>query len=218
MTTFATILVNTSWFKRLVGRSDGDVQSDEDQLPTVEDRIGYDGSLDDAAVIGRSPLSYVAAGESVSPFVGKQIENKLAEYGLEEIEPEEWYSLKIPLAMLYDMRDEYGDVRMRNMGQNVPEHVEFPPELSAVDAALHGIAEAYQQNHDGSEIGFYEFEQEGPNEGVMTCENPYPCEFDKGLIRGVAKKFADNPITVEEVGDQCRAEGGQRCEYRIDWI
>ncbi|WP_049922331.1 4-vinyl reductase [Halopiger djelfimassiliensis] len=217
MTTIPTVFVTTSWFKRLVGLSDEEAQSG-DGSPVVADRIGFDGSLEDAEVIGRSPQSYIAAGESVSSFVGKQITSKLAEYGLEEIEPDEWYPLEIPLAMLYDMRDEYGGVRMRNMGQNVPEHVEFPPELSEVDEALASIDAAYHQNHRGSEIGSYEFETEGPNEGVMICENPYPCEFDKGLIKGVAKKFANNPVTVEEVGDQCRSDGDQHCEYHVEWI
>ncbi|WP_408959794.1 hypothetical protein [Natrinema sp. 74] len=216
MSTINTVLITTSWLKRLVGNGDEESQSTE--LPATNDRIGYDGSLEDAEVIGRSPLSYVAAGESVSSFVGKQITNKLAEYGLEDIESEEWYPLAIPLAMLYDMRDEYGGVRMRNMGQNVPKHVEFPPNLTDVDNALRGIDQAYHQNHRGDGIGSYEFRMDGENEGVMTCENPYPCEFDKGLIQGVARKFADNPVDVEEVGDECRSDGGQHCEYRVNWI
>ncbi|WP_306055226.1 hypothetical protein [Natronococcus wangiae] len=216
MTTINTVFITTSWIKRLVGSANGNSQS-SDEFPTVHDRIGFEGSLEDAKVIGRSPQSYIAAGESVSSFVGKQITSKLAEYGLEDIESDEWYPLKIPLAMLYDMRDEYGEVRMRNMGQNVPEHVEFPPELSEVEDALQGINQAYTQNHRGTEIGSYEFRNEGPNEGVMICENPYPCEFDKGLIKGVAKKFADSYVTVEEVGDQCRSDGDHRCEYRVDW-
>ncbi|QRV17278.1 4-vinyl reductase [Haloterrigena salifodinae] len=217
MTTINTVFVTASWFKRLIGSSNEEVQT-SDEIPKVADRMGFDGALEDSEVIGRSPLSYIAAGESVSSFVGKQIANKLAEYGLEDIEPDEWYPLEIPLAMLYDMNEEYGDVRMRNMGQNVPQHVEFPPELSEVDNALRAIDTAYHQNHRGSEIGSYEFQQDGESAGVMTCENPYPCEFDKGLIRGVAKKFANNPVEVEEIGDQCRSDGGQHCEYRVEWL
>ncbi|ELZ06350.1 hypothetical protein C482_00970 [Natrialba chahannaoensis JCM 10990] len=216
MTTVATVLISGSWLKRLVGS--GDDEEDDEELPPTEGRIGFEGALEDAEVIGRSPQSYVAAGESISPFVGKQVTHKLAEYGLEEIEAEEWYSLAIPLAMLYDMRDEYGETRMRNMGQNVPQHVEFPPDLTEPENALRGINQAYTQNHRGSEIGTYEFQQEGDNEGVMICETPYPCEFDKGLIKGVAKKFSDSYVTVEEIGDQCRSDGGQRCKYHVDWI
>ncbi|RKD93400.1 4-vinyl reductase [Halopiger aswanensis] len=216
MATINTVLVTTSWLGRLLGLADEGAESDEP--PAVDDRTGFEGSLEGSEVIGRSPQSYVAAGDSISSFVGKEVSNKLAKYGLEDIDPEEWYPLEIPLAMLYDMRDEYGGVRMRNMGQNVPEHVKFPPELSEVDDALHAIDRAYHQNHRGGDLGSYEFHQEGPNEGRMVCENPYPCEFDKGLIKGVARKFADNPVKVEEVGDHCRSDGDARCEYRVDWI
>jgi len=212
-----TVFSTFSWIKKVLGQGDKEPQSSS-ELPTVADRTGFDGSLEDAEVVGRSPQSYIEAGESVSSFVGKEVTHKLSEHGLQDIEPDGWYSLKIPLAMLYDMRDEYGDARMRNMGQNVPEHVEFPPDISAVDTALRSIDTAYQQSHRGSEIGDYEFHEDGPNEGTIVCENPYPCEFDKGLIKGVAKKFASNPVEVEEVGGQCRADGDVRCEYRVEWF
>ena len=52
----------------------------------------------------------------------------------------------------------------------------------------------------------------------MVWENPYPCELDQGLIRGVAGKFADSSVHVQEVGDECRADGGARCEYREEWV
>ncbi len=217
MATTGTVFVTMAWFKRVVGLTSGE-SPPEEELPDIGDRIGFDGSIEGATVIGRSPLSYIAAGESVSSFVGKQISSKLGEYGLEDIEPDEWYPLEIPLAMLYDMRDEYGDIRMRNMGQNVPQHVEFPPELSDVDNALRAIDTAYHQNHRGDDIGFYEFQVEDSREGIVICETPYPCEFDKGLIMGVAEKFADSHVDVEEVGDQCRSDGGQRCEYRVEWF
>lgn len=193
------------------GSAGGDVEQ------SVLDRTGFDGSIEDAEVIGRSPMSYVAASESVSSMMGKQTSYKLANYGVEDVDPEEWYPLEAPLAMLYEMREEYGEDTMQSMGRNVPEHVEFPPELSTVEEALGSIDHAYHQNHRGGDIGSYEFHAEGTGEATMVCANPYPCEFDQGLIRGVTQKFTDNTVDVEEVGDQCRAEGGERCEYHVTW-
>ncbi len=206
-----------NWILNLVRDTDDDTASATED-PAVIDRTGFDGSLDGAEVIGRSPLSYIAASESVSPMMGKHTTHKLASYGLDDIDPDEWYPLRAPLAMLFEMREEYGEGSMQNMGQNIPEHVEFPPDISTVEEALHSIDDAYHHNHRGGEIGFYEFREEGPGEGIMVCEDPYPCELDQGLIKGVAAKFADSPVQVEEVGDRCRAEGGGRCEYRVDWI
>lgn len=203
--------------KRLVGAG-GSAAEPLREPSVVLERTGFEGSLDGAEVIGRSPMSYLAASESVSSLFGRQTEKRLADYGVEDVQPDEWYPLAAPLAMLYDMREEYGTASMRTMGRHIPQHVEFPPDLSGAGEALRSIDAAYHQNHRGGEIGSYEFHEEGPGEGRMVCENPYPCELDQGLIRGVAQEFADSFAEVEEVGDQCRAEGGQRCEYRVEWI
>ncbi|WP_205596822.1 4-vinyl reductase [Halostella salina] len=203
--------------KRFVGVDTDDGDDGVDEVPTVADRTGFEGNLDGSEVIGRSPMSYVAASESVTDFMGKQTKSKLANYGIEELDPDEWYPLKVPLAMLYDMRDDYGESSMQNMGRHIPEHVEFPPDIEGVEEALRSVDQAYQHNHRGIDIGSYEFEKVSENEGKMVCENPYPCEFDQGLLRGVAEQFTDSFVDVEEVGDECRAEGGQRCTYRVTW-
>ncbi|WP_205596821.1 hypothetical protein [Halostella salina] len=203
--------------KRAVGLGGDEPDSDVD-LPTVADRTGFEGDLDGAEAIGRIPMSHVAASESVTEFMGKQTEHKLASYGVEEIDPDGWYPIQIPLDMLYELRDDYGESSMQNMGKHIPEHVEFPPDIDGVEEALHSIGEAYQQNHRGGDVGFYEFERGDGDEGVMACENPYPCEFDQGLLRGVAEKFTDSFVTVEEVGDGCRSDGGGRCTYRVSWV
>lgn len=204
--------------KRFVGFGDDDADDANDvALPTIADRTGFEGNLDGSEVIGRSPMSYVAASESITEFMGKQTKHKLANYGIEELEPDEWYPLKAPLAMLFDMRDDYGESSMQNMGRHIPEHVEFPPDIEGAEQALQSVDQAYQHNHRGMDIGSYEFRKTGEREGEMVCENPYPCEFDQGLIRGVAENFTDSFVKVEEVGDQCRAEGGQHCTFHIEW-
>lgn len=203
--------------KRAVGLGGDEPVADLD-LPQVVDRTGFDGDLDGAEAIGRIPMSHVAASESVTEFMGKQTEHKLAEYGVEEIDPEGWYPIQIPLDMLYELRDDYGESSMQNMGRHIPEHVDFPPDIDGVEAALRSVGEAYQQNHRGGEIGSYEFEPVDDDEGRMVCANPYPCEFDQGLLRGVAEQFTDSFVTVEEVGDECRAEGGGQCTYRVTWV
>lgn len=203
--------------KRFVGLGDEEDANHID-VPTVDDRTGFDGDLDGSEVVGRSPMSYVAASESITEFMGKQTKHKLANYGVEELDPDEWYPLKVPLAMLFDMREDYGESSMRNMGRHIPEHVEFPPDIEGAEEALQSVHQAYQHNHRGTEIGTYEFEKTGEKEGQMVCENPYPCEFDQGLIRGVAENFTDSFVDVEEIGDECRADGGKRCTFHVEWI
>jgi hypothetical protein len=41
----------------------------------------------------------------------------------------------------------------------------------------------------GEGIGHYHFEKLGNNEFKVTCENPYPCDFDKGLLKGASRNL-----------------------------
>lgn len=184
---------------------------------SLEDWTGFEGSVEGAEVIGRSPLSYLAAAESVSEMFHKHMMNELARNGIEEPEPEEWYPLAGALAVLYELGEEYGEASLENAGRHIPQHVEFPPGLSGVEEALRSIDEAYHANHRGGEIGSYEFHSERSGKARVVCENPYPCGLDQGLIRGVANEFANSSVYVEETGDECRMEGDSHCEYVVKW-
>jgi hypothetical protein len=186
--------------------------------PEILPKTGFEGSLEGAEVVGRSPMSYLAASETVSTMMGRQTSMKLGRYGVDDIDPDEWYPLRSALAMLYETREEYGSSSMQMMGRHIPEHVEFPPDIDSVDGALGSIGAAYHQNHRGGDIGYYEYHDEGAGEGRVVCSNPYPCELDQGLIKGVALEFADSYVEVEEVGDGCRKDGDEVCEYSVEWI
>jgi len=205
--------------RKLFGNDRQEEEHEPDEgVASVLDRTGFEGDVGDTEVVGRSPMSYIVAAESVSEMFGKQTGRKLAQNGIEDPEPDEWYPLSGALQILYDMREEYGGGTVQTMGRKIPEYVEFPPGLDSVEEALRGIDAAYHQNHRGGEIGSYEFRKEGRGEATAVCENPYPCDLDQGLIRGVAGKFADSAVHVEEVGDGCRADGAPRCEYRVEWV
>lgn len=67
-------------------------------------------------------------------------------------------------------------------------------------------------------IGHYIFEKLSENEFRIGCENPYPCEFDKGLIKGVVEQFKKPGQKVEfkeNVKLGCRNEGGHKCTYHV---
>lgn len=67
--------------------------------------------------------------------------------------------------------------------------VVFPPEINTIEKGLAAIDIAYHMNHRGGEIGHYKFQSTGNNSGKMVCDNPYPCEFDRGIIEAMAQKF-----------------------------
>ncbi len=78
---------------------------------------------------------------------------------------------------------------------------------------------SYHMNHIGGEFGHYNFEKTGDRVGIITCNNPYPCAFDHGLIQGFVEKYREPgtvPSVMHELGT-CRMEGTEVCKYSITW-
>ena len=49
---------------------------------------------------------------------------------------------------------------------------------------------AYHMNHRNGIIGDYKFEKTSDTSAKIICTNPYPDEFDKGIITTMARRFA----------------------------
>jgi hypothetical protein len=68
-------------------------------------------------------------------------------------------------------------------------------------------------------IGHYNFKKIDDKTFEMICENPYPCDFDRGIIESMAKKFKpSNTINVSVIHDEtkpCRKKGGDSCTYKV---
>ncbi len=79
---------------------------------------------------------------------------------------------------------------------------------------------AYHLNHQGGEIGHYQFSKTGPKQVVMTCRNPYPCEFDRGIILAIARQFQPVGAVVRvqhDAAKPCRTKQGDSCTYLVSW-
>ena len=69
-------------------------------------------------------------------------------------------------------------------------------------------------------IGHYTAQKTGEKEMTVTCDNPYPCQFDKGIVASAAEKFkpAGAKVTItEEDATACRANGGKSCTFKVRW-
>jgi hypothetical protein len=79
--------------------------------------------------------------------------------------------------------------------------------------------DGYHLNHRGGEIGNYFTEILSENHIRVTAENPYPSDFDYGLVWGVAKAFCPQGTFVKVVRAEspCRLKGNDRCIYDITW-
>lgn len=143
----------------------------------------------------------------------------LADEGISDPDPDEWYPQQSWLNAFEAIADDLQPHVLDRLGETLPDVADWPNEYESVPAGLRSIGEAYQRNHRGGEIGSYEFEQVDESTGQITCHNPYPCQYDRGLIRGVARKYApvDAFVFIEETGETCRRNGGDTCTYTVHW-
>lgn len=174
---------------------------------------------DGVEVNGKAVSSMLAGVGELSSVFEKRMKETLDEKGIGEPQPDEWYPQQAYLESFKSVADTIGPQTLQNIGKKIPENAEWPPGLDGVADGLRSIDDAYQMNHRGGDIGYYEFEEVGGSEALMHCKNPYPCDLDKGLVSGAAEKFSPEGALVEldEEGDSCRDDGSDECVYRISW-
>jgi hypothetical protein len=159
----------------------------------------------------------------------------LADNGIDQPRPGQWYSQQAWLDSFQTISNRIGPATLFVIGQKIPENAQFPPSLDTIEKALPAIDVAYHMNHrlrgetlfnpgtgqmkEG--IGHYTFTKTGPSRGEMVCDNPYPCEFDKGIIDAMVRRFKPSGSIVAEVihDDRapCRKKGADSCTYAISW-
>lgn len=154
-------------------------------------------SLGDAAlkILGRHRITDVAAGR--------------------------WYPLDHLLRVLAEIETSMTDTTLYTIGHKIHRNAVLPADYGDFLEALARIDEAYHLNHQGGDIGHYEFTQPGPRQVRVVSTSLYPCEFDRGVVHGFAgcARPADiQRLTVSHDPEApCRRRGGASCSYQVDW-
>lgn len=143
----------------------------------------------------------------------------LAENGVKDPDPNEWYPQQAWLNTFEVIADELEPHLLDRLGEQIPPVVEWPTDISGIEEGLRAIDQAYQLNHRGGDIGHYRFEPIDEQHGEVVCRNPYPCLFDRGLIRAVTQRHApvESFVFVEEERVKCRRDGDNACTYTVYW-
>lgn len=184
----------------------------------------------DVEVIGQTVLSVV---DGMGPFRQTAL-RILAEAGIPNPRPEEWYSQQKWLDAFRVLSDRIGPKTLFQIGEKIPENAIWPPHVDDVPKALASIDVAYHMNHrrfgkplfdpktgkTDEGIGHYRFEPVSSRRARVICDNPYPCDFDRGIVESAARKFAPKnaKITVEHTAaHSCRNSGAAFCTYDVSW-
>ena len=148
------------------------------------------------------------------------------------IERDAWYPLDKFLAAFESIATEVGSRGLFQYGQHLPKYAPFPPQINDVHSALASLDVAYHMNHRKAGkvmfdpatgrmlegIGHYGYKPV-PNEKkiIAVCENPYPCEFDRGIITSLAARFEKMSRVTHDDKAPCRKVGADSCTYVVTW-
>ena len=149
-----------------------------------------------------------------------------------------WYSQQDWLDVFATIAAEVGANTLFSIGTKIPENAKFPPDIKEIEQALASIDVAYHMNHKNRNgqilfdpnrtpamlggIGHYRYEQtDNERKATMVCENPYPCDFDRGIIEAMAKRFKPRDSVIVLVNHDstapCRRKGSESCTYHVSW-
>ncbi|MBF0545303.1 MAG: hypothetical protein HQM08_12765 [Candidatus Riflebacteria bacterium] len=181
-------------------------------------------------VNGQTVLA-IANSMGVMKTLGLKI---LKENGIADPIPEKWYSQQSWLNAFKQISETVGINTLNLIGKSIPENAKFPPQIDDIHKGLASIEVAFHMNHrlngcvlfnpaDGQMIdviGHYRYKKISETMAEISCDNPYPCDFDKGIIEAMAKKFkpSDTVIEIEHSESKgCRKKNGDICVYIVSW-
>jgi hypothetical protein len=152
--------------------------------------------------------------------------------GIVQIDPEAWYPQQAWLCAFERVAQEMGRSNLFAIGLRIPEDARFPPGITNIHEAIAAIDVAYHMNHRKHGQVMFDPQKHTMSEGighygyapvagmamiVSRCENPYPCDFDRGILTAMAKRFQEAAHVTHIDEEPCREHGSESCTYHIAW-
>ncbi len=144
----------------------------------------------------------------------------LGKHGIKNPQPAEWYPQQAWLDAFREINKSIGAATLYQIGRSIPATAKFPPGIDTIEKALGSIDAAFHMNHRGGEIGHLTYSKAGERKASFNCNNPYPCDFDRGIIEAMAGRFKPSGAIVKVLHDSskpCRKTGGDSCTYLVSW-
>lgn len=179
------------------------------------------------------PLLAYAHAFRQYPTVLEKYFSKLGITG--NLDPEALKSQYVPMTAwvksTHEIVEEVGASTVYSIGKKIPDTAPLPPGTDDIKAVLVGVDISFHMHHrkDGvvmfdpqtgtmlDGIGHYHCElHEGGNTAHLTCDNPYPCDLDRGILSGFAARF-EPAVSVSHATSACRKKGDSACVYLVQW-
>jgi hypothetical protein len=159
-------------------------------------------------------------------------EGILARQGIRKPQPESWYPQQAWLNAFKTISEKIGARTLFAIGKKILEAVEWPEWINSLETGMSAIDINYHLRHrlDGvpmfnektgemtEGIGHYAFKGlTGKKSALMVCENPYPSEFDRGILTAMGRRFYSGLEVRLDTTQPTRMKGADSCTYIIEW-
>jgi len=159
----------------------------------------------------------------------------LSENNINDPKAGQWYLQQDWLNSFKVIAEKIGPNTLYKIGTFIPKKANFPEDIDTIEKALASLDIAYHMNHQLNDkpmfdnntgeltegIGHYSFHSINPKKAEIVCDNPYPCDFDRGIIDALAQKFKpkNSVMTLVKHDDTkgCRKNGDKSCTYIVTW-
>jgi hypothetical protein len=104
----------------------------------------------------------------------------------DDLRPDNMVSVQRWLDALAEIQAVVGSEVVRAVGAAIIENADFPPQFDSVEAVLVALDDIYHLNHRGN-VGRYLSRKLADDCVEVHCETPYPRQFERGLVEGIAR-------------------------------
>ena len=126
----------------------------------------------------------------------------------------EWINIQQWMDAFKEITSRLGPSEVGKIGKKIAENFSIEDKMAMADA-LELLQEKYDNHHQGK-VGKYEIVELGNNLAQVICNTPYPCTFDREMIKVIAQKVSKE-AKIKHVPSSCRALGGNQCIYLVKW-
>jgi hypothetical protein len=142
-------------------------------------------SPDPKAQVRAANVRATLAAFPLMPGLGRQIVERYR-INVEDLAPDAFLPVQRWLDALKEIQHAIGPNKVREVGRNIIENAEFPPQFNDAESILEALDQIYYANHRG-DVGHYVVTRTRPDEIVVRCETPYPRAFERGLVEGIVR-------------------------------
>ena len=146
-----------------------------------------------------------------------------------------WYPQANWLQAFEAIAQRVGAAALYKIGSRVPTTAQsdFPDWVVDLETAIQSIDFAYHRSHRKGGVVMYDPDTGTMLEGIghysvrsvpaerriqVVCSNPYPCEFDRGLVTTMATRLDRGARISHDRTKPCRSDGADTCTYVIQSV